>query len=97
MINSSGANRAALVGTGVVVDKPQVSPADSNIVYGIMGSSYVEVIANTNATREVAASFSGILPRISPPDGEMVTYSKSGEDSGVYIMYTATGTEETVK
>jgi WD40 repeat protein len=96
MINSNGTGRKELVGVGVVVDKPQVSSAAANPVYGIMGSTYVEVTVSTGATSEVASSFSGVLPRISP-DGDMVTYSKSGEDSGVYIMYTATGTEETVK
>lgn len=95
LINSNGTNRDALVGSGVVIDIPQISP-DATKVYGVMGNSYVEVTISSGATSEVAASFTGELPRISP-DGSMVTYSKSGEDSGIYIMYTAGGTEETVK
>ncbi len=95
LINPNGTNRNALVGSGVVVDKPQISP-DTTKVYGIMGGSYVEVIISSGATSEVASGFAGELPRISP-DGSMVTYSKAGEESGVYIMYLATGTEETVK
>jgi Tol biopolymer transport system component len=80
------------------VDLPQISPADTNIVYGIAGGSFcsVEATAGSPSTIEVKASFTGELPRLSP-DASMVTYSKTGEESGIYILYTATGTEETVK
>ena len=80
------------------VDLPQISPINTNIVYGIAGGSFcsVEATAGSPSTTEVKASFTGDLPRLSP-DASMVTYSKSGEESGIYILYTATGTEETVK
>lgn len=98
LINEAGTVRIDLTGEAFV-DLPQISSANTNEVYGISGGSYcmVDVDAAIPTTSEVKADFTGELPRLSP-DATMVTYSKSGEDSGVYIMYnTAAGTEETVK
>ena len=80
------------------VDLPQISAANTNIVYGIAGGSFcsVEATAGSPSTTEVKASFTGELPRLSP-DASMVTYSKSGEDSGIYVLDVATGIETTVK
>jgi len=94
LINPASKARTDL-SAAVALDAPQISPSDTNTVYGIAGAKYVSVNTNTEVSLEVASSFTGLLPRISP-DGDMITYSKSGEDSGVYIMYTASGTEETV-
>lgn len=97
LINSDGSGRIDLQ-ANESVDLPQISAANTNIVYGIAGGSFcsVEATAGSPSTTEVKASFTGELPRLSP-DASMVAYSKSGEDSGIYILYTATGTGETVK
>lgn len=95
LINSDGTSPEALVGSGVVVNKPQISQ-DLTKVYGIMGESFVEVNINTGVTTKVVASFTGLLPRLSP-DATMVTYSKSGEDSGIYVLNIGTGTEEAIR
>lgn len=97
LVSSTGGSKQPLVGAGIVVDKPQISSTNTNEVFGIMGGNYVKVNANTRAiTNTIVSNFTGILPRLSP-DATRVTYSKTGEDSGIYILYTATGTEETVK
>jgi hypothetical protein len=96
-INSDGSGRADLTAANSV-DLPQISSADNTIVYGIAGGNFCSIDTDTPATPTVIsqAAFSGVLPRLSP-DASIVTYSKSGEQSGVYILYTGTGTEETVK
>jgi hypothetical protein len=94
LINSDGSGRINVTASSTV-DLPQISSANTNEVFGVSGSSFVKVNVNSGVSTEVASNFSGILPRLSP-DASMATYSKNGEDSGVYIMYTGTGTEETV-
>ena len=68
-----------------------------SLVYGISGNNFcsVDTDAATPDTTTISILFGGELPRLSP-DAALVTYSKSGEESGIYIMYTATGTEEIV-
>ncbi|MFH1541663.1 MAG: hypothetical protein ABIE84_01060 [bacterium] len=97
LIYSDGSGRIDLT-AAASVDLPQISAVNTNEVFGIAGGAYcsVDVSAVTPATVEVEPSFTGVLPRLSP-DATMVTYSKSGETSGVYILYTATGTEEAIK
>jgi hypothetical protein len=96
LINSDGSGRVDLSAANSV-DLPQVSSADNTVIYGVSGGNFCSIDTDTPATPTViAASFSGALPRLSP-DASMVTYSKTGENTGVYVMYTATGTEEAVK
>jgi len=95
LIYSDGSGRVDL-SAALSVDKPQISPANTLEVYGLIGTAYVKVDTNVLTSAEVKASFSGNLPRLSPA-GDRVVYSKTGTDSGIYILYTATGTEETLK
>ena len=85
LINPGSGARQALVGAGVVVDKPQISATDTNQIYGIMGGSYVRVNAGSGATTEVVANFKGDLPRLFS-DGKQLVYSKRDESSGIYLI-----------
>ena len=80
------------------VDKPQISAANTNEVYGIAGGSYckVDVSAATPATTEISASFTGSLPRLSPAADKAV-YSKTGESTGIYLLDIATKVESQLK
>ena len=86
LINENGTGRNDL-SVSASVDKPQISSADTDVIYGIAGGSYcsVDVSATTPATTEVYASFRGEIPRLSP-DASKVAYSKTGEQSGVYVL-----------
>lgn len=97
MIYSDGTGRVDLTALASV-DLPQISSTNINEVFGKAGSSLskVDVRAGTPATTEVKASFAGVLPRLSP-DVTRVTYSKSGETSGVYVLVIATGVETKIK
>jgi len=92
-INANGAARTNLA-AAASVDKPQISSANTNEVYGIAGGSYtkVDVSAGTPATSEVLASFKGELPRLAPT-ADKVIYSKTGEQSGIYLLDIATKVE----
>lgn len=78
------------------VDKPQVSFADTNEVYGIAGTDYC--VVNVNAATRTArfANFKGDLPRLSP-DAKKVVYDKTGERSGIYLLDTTSWTESGIK
>ncbi|MFH1683265.1 MAG: hypothetical protein ABIA67_00135 [Candidatus Margulisiibacteriota bacterium] len=97
LINANGTGRINMT-AAASVDLPQISATNTNEVFGIAGGSLakVDVSAVTPATTEVKASFTGELPRLSP-DATKVTYSKSGETTGVYSLEIATGTETEVK
>ncbi|MBU0672088.1 MAG: hypothetical protein KJ732_03570 [Candidatus Margulisbacteria bacterium] len=97
VIYSSGSGRVDLLASASV-DLPQISSANTNEVFGINGGNLakVDVSAGTPATTTVKASFTGVLPRLSP-DAANVTYSKSSETSGIYSLAVATGTETNVK
>ena len=99
LINSDGSGRLDM-GAGASVSYPQVSPTNTNEVYGVFGSSYckVDVSAATPATTEVLAVFSGSVPRLSP-DGTRVIYDKAAETTGIYVLGDVTGspTETQVK
>ncbi|MFH1826584.1 MAG: hypothetical protein ABH823_04760 [bacterium] len=83
---------------GASVDLPQISPTNSNDVYGIFGGSYcsVDTSAASPTTTEVLSDFSGLIPRLSP-DGTKVAYSKSGASSGVYVLTIADESEVKIK
>jgi len=86
LISENGTGRNNL-SASASVDMPQISSADTDIIYGIAGGSYcsVDVSAGTPATVEVLSNFKGELPRLSP-DASKVAYSKTGEQSGVYVL-----------
>lgn len=97
LVNSDGSGQVDL-SAAASVDKAQISPANTNEVYGISGSSLcsVEVSAGTPATVEVMANFKGDLPRLSA-DGLKVVYSKTGETTGIYRLDIATKAETKIK
>ena len=82
------------------VDRPQISAVNANLVYGLGGGgAYCSVDSSLGAaatTTEVAAAFKGQLPRLNPA-GNKVTYSKAGEQSGIYLLDLTTGLETKVK
>jgi hypothetical protein len=80
------------------VNKPQISSANTNEVYGIAGGALckVDVSAGTPATTEVLAAFAGELPRLSP-DATKVVYSKAGETSGIYLIDLTAATKAETK
>ena len=81
------------------VDKPQISPANSNLVYGIAGGNFcsVDVSAGTPALTVIVSGFKGSLPRLDPT-GALATYDKlSIEDSGVYVLDLSTKAETKIK
>ncbi len=92
LIYADGSGRLDLA-SALSVDKPQISSANTLEVYGVVGSTYVKVDTSALTSTEVKSSFSGNLPRLSPA-GDRIVYSKTGTDTGVYILYVATGTEE---
>ncbi len=95
LIYADGSGRLDL-SSALSVDKPQISSANTLEVYGLVGTTYVKVDTSALTSTEVKTSFSGDLPRLSPA-ADRIVYSKTGTDSGIYILYTATGTEETLK
>ncbi|MFC1571853.1 hypothetical protein ACFL31_04825 [Candidatus Margulisiibacteriota bacterium] len=96
LIYADGTRRTDLA-VNLTVEKPQISSAATNEVFGTAGGSFVKVDVTALTSAEVEAGFTGILPRLSP-DASKATYSKSGEDTGVYILYMGTtATEEAIK
>ncbi|OGC02822.1 hypothetical protein A3H38_06340 [candidate division WOR-1 bacterium RIFCSPLOWO2_02_FULL_46_20] len=96
VIYPNGLNRTTLA-TGVSVQYPQISAANTNEVYGILSGAYVKVDVNTSTTTKIVASgFTGNLPRLSPA-ADKIVYDKAGEASGVYVLDVATGTETAIK
>jgi len=95
LISAEGSARVDLAAASSV-DKPQISSSNTNEVYGVVGDTFVKVNVNTGTTTEVASSFTGETPYLSP-SADKVVYSKSGESSGIYYMDVATGTETKIK
>jgi len=96
LIRSNGTGHSPLLTAGTVVDKPQVSKQDGNLIYGTMNDRYVEVNVSGGTTSEVLANFAGELPRLSP-DATKATYSKAGEESGIYILNIVAKVETKIK
>ena len=80
------------------VSVPQVLSTNTQEVFGLAGTAFcsVDASAGSPATVEVKASFTGLLPRLSP-DGTTAVYSKSGETTGIYLLNLATGVETKLK
>ncbi|MFA6169835.1 MAG: hypothetical protein WCW67_03990 [Candidatus Margulisiibacteriota bacterium] len=97
VINSDGTNRVNLP-AGATLEKPQFSPVSTNEVYGIASGSYcvVDIDAAAPATSEIMANFKGELPRMAPT-GDIVVYSKTGAQSGIYSLNLSTKVESTIK
>lgn len=98
LVNGAGGASTDLAASASVT-KPQISPANNNLIYGLFGNSFcsVDVSAGTPATTEVVASFRGTQPRLDPT-GAYATYDKlSIEDSGVYVLDLATKAETKIK
>jgi hypothetical protein len=98
LINANGTGNVNLAASASVT-KPQISPANNNIIYGLFGNSFcsVDVSAGTPTTTEVVTNFKGSLPRLDPT-GAMATYDKlSIEDSGVYVLNLSTKVETKIK
>ena len=97
LINSDGTGRVDL-SPAAAVDKPQISSVNNNIIYGLAGGSYcsVDLSAGTPGTTEVSGNFSGNLPFLSP-DGSAAVYSKTGQESGIYLLNISTEVESIIK
>jgi Tol biopolymer transport system component len=97
LINSDGSGRKDIA-AGASVSYPQISSANTNEVYGISTTTYakVDVSAVSPARTVIKSGFNGLHPSISP-DGSKVAYSKSGEDSGIYLLDLTAGTETKIK
>jgi hypothetical protein len=98
LINANGTGQVDMA-AAASVDKPQISSANTNLIYGLAGNSYcsVDVSAGFPATTEVVASFKGSLPRLDPT-GAKVTYDKLNfEDSGIYVLDLASKAETKIK
>jgi len=99
LINSDGSGRTDLVAASSV-EIPQISPTNTNEVYGVVGDSYKKVNVNTTTRTDVVAlGFEGELPRLAP-DGLQLTYNKTGEATGIYVLddvTSATPTETEIK
>ena len=97
-VNANGTGQVDLA-AAASVDRPQISAVNTNLVYGLGGGSTycsVDTSVGSPATTEVAAAFHGQLPRLNPA-GNKVTYSKAGEQSGIYLLDLTTGIETPVK
>jgi hypothetical protein len=77
------------------VDKPQISSANPNLVYGIADGAYCVVDVSAPAAPDIILSgCQGDLPRLAPT-ADKVVYSKTAtEQSGIYIL-SLTATAET--
>lgn len=76
------------VGPNLSVDTPQISPSNTNEVFGTNANNHridmIDVSGSPTAIT-VINSVNAVLPRISP-NGNLLTYSKVGETSGVYVL-----------
>jgi hypothetical protein len=97
LIYADGTGRLDLTAGGSV-NKPQISATNTSEVYGLAGGSYckVDVSAGSPATTEVLASFKGESPRLAQA-ADLVVYSKSGEQSGIYVLNLAAKSETKIK
>lgn len=96
LIRSNGTNRTDLSSTDSV-DLPQISATATREIYGVSNGDLVMVdVSGAPARAVIKADFPGVLPRLSP-DAATVTYSKSTESTGIYVMDIATGVETQVK
>lgn len=99
LINPDGSGRTDLVAASSV-GIPQISPTNTNEVYGLVGDSYKKVNVNTTTRTDVVAlGFEGEVPRLAP-DGRQLTYSKTNEATGIYVLNdvtSATPTETKIK
>lgn len=96
-VRSSGSDKLLSViyanGTGRIdlaaaasVDLPQISATNTNEVYGTISGGYAKTNVNTaTRTNIVATGFTGALPSLAS-DGKQLTYSKSGQTSGIYVI-----------
>ena len=83
----------------LALDRPQISPFDNDDIYGVAGAYYARLDVSAGTVTNLAANFTGDLPRLSP-DGRSAVYSKTNEDSGVYLLKdvtTAAPTETKIK
>ncbi|MCU0641165.1 MAG: hypothetical protein MUC35_03635 [Candidatus Margulisbacteria bacterium] len=80
------------------VDKPQISAANTAMIYGLSGSSYcsVDTSVGSPATTEVLASCKADLPRLNQA-GDKVVYDRAGEQTGIYILDLTTKAETKIK
>lgn len=97
LIKADGTGRVDL-SAAASVDLPQISSADTSVIYGLAGGRYCSVNtgAAAPATTEVLANFNGALPRLDPTAAKAV-YSKTGEQSGIYILDLTAKTETKIK
>ncbi|MDD4178985.1 MAG: hypothetical protein PHH14_02935 [Candidatus Margulisbacteria bacterium] len=95
LINPNGSARVNFAAASSV-DKPQISSADTSIIYGLADGAYCKVDTGTSTRTTVLASCSGELPRLSP-DAAKVVYSKTSEATGIYLLDIAAGTETAIR
>lgn len=97
LIYSDGTGQLNLP-TAAFLSNPQILSANTQEVFGLSGTTFCSVDASvvSPVTTVVAASFSGILPRLSP-DGTTAVYSKTGETTGIYLLNLTTGVETKLK
>ncbi|MDD5382722.1 MAG: hypothetical protein PHH60_03600 [Candidatus Margulisbacteria bacterium] len=99
LIYPDGSGRVDLAAASSV-SLPQISAVNTNEVFGKVGDTYIKVNVNTGTTTPVVTlGFVGELPRLSST-AKQLTYSKSGQSSGVYVLgdvSTATPSEKRLK
>jgi hypothetical protein len=98
LINANGTGNVDMP-AAASVEKPQISAANNNLIYGLAGGSFcsVDVSAGTPVTTEVVANFKGQVPRLDPT-GATATYDKLIiENSGLYALDLTTKAETKIK
>ncbi|MBN2058062.1 MAG: hypothetical protein JW782_04655 [Candidatus Saganbacteria bacterium] len=96
LIRDNGTNRTDL-SSSESVDLPQISASNADEIYGVSSGDLVMVdVGGVPARSVIKADFPGVLPRLSP-DAATLTYSKSSESTGIYVLNIATGAETKVK
>ncbi|MFA6430836.1 MAG: hypothetical protein WCV91_00410 [Candidatus Margulisiibacteriota bacterium] len=96
-MNADGTGRLNFA-AGATVAKPQITRTNTNLIYGISGGSFcsVDISVGAPATTEVLANYKGSVPRLAY-DADVVVYSKTGEQSGIYLLNIAAKTETKIK
>ncbi|MBI5400055.1 hypothetical protein HZB07_05550 [Candidatus Saganbacteria bacterium] len=86
LIYPDGSGRIDLA-AAVSVDFPQISSANTNEVYGLNGGSLAKItsIDVTAMRTTLLADSNAELPRLSP-DAKYLTYNRSTESSGIYVV-----------
>jgi Tol biopolymer transport system component len=97
LIYADGSGRLELAAAASVTT-PQISALNTNEVIGLNGTTIasVDVSAVTPTLVTIKSSCAGDRLQLSP-DASQLTYSKTNESTGVYLLNIATGVETKLK